>query len=199
MLLLAPNIDERTADQVVKESRALVPFYILEWNTQETQGAGFALLQNFAQLLFDVIQHLNLAPEKNFVEFLDRLGIRLQPARPARVPVTFLLAPGTPQNILILARTQAAAEATETRPAVVFETEQNLLATIATLQAVYSARPSDDTIYEHLSGLKNPIGSELFAGKNLQEHVFYLGHKDLLRVKGVVNVYLKITSPDALT
>ena len=40
-------------------------------------GVGVALLQNFAQLLADVVQHVNLTPEKNFVAFLDRLGIGL--------------------------------------------------------------------------------------------------------------------------
>jgi hypothetical protein len=191
MLTPPPNIDERTADTIVGESRTLAPFYTPEWNAQETQGAGFALLQNFAQLLFDIVQHLNLTPAKNFVEFLSRLGTRLQSARSARVPVTFLLAPGTPQNVLIPARTQAAAEATEARPAVVFETEQNLLATIATLQAVYSVRPPDDSIYEHLSELRNPQSSQLFAGKNLQEHSIYLAHGGLFALKTQAEIQIQ--------
>jgi uncharacterized phage protein gp47/JayE len=191
MLTPPPNIDERTAETMVGESRTLAPFYTPEWNTQETQGAGFALLQNFVQLLFDIVQHLNLTPAKNFVEFLSRLGTRLQSARSARVPVTFLLAPGTPQNLLIPARTQAAAEATEVRPAVVFETEQNLLATIATLQAVYSVRPPDDTIYEHLSELKNSKSSQLFAGKNLQEHSIYLAHSELFALKTQAEIHVQ--------
>lgn len=191
MLLPAPNIDERSADKIVEETRTLAPFYAPEWDAQETQGAGFALLQNFAQLLFDVAQHLNLTPAKNFVEFLDRLGVKLQPPRSARVPVTFLLAPGTPENVLIPARTQAAAEATDTRPEIVFETEQNLLATIATLQAVHSIQPSDDAIYEHLSGLKNPSSSELFAGKDLQEHSIYLAHSELFDLKAKAEIKIQ--------
>ena len=181
MLLPAPNTDERTAAKIDEDIRALAPFYASEWNPREQQGAGFALLQDFSQLLFDVVQHLNLTPGKNFVEFLARLGIKLQPARSARVPVTFLLAAGTPANVLIPSGTQAATEAAETRPEVVFETEQNLLATIATLQAVYSVSSWDEAIYEHL--LKIPNSSTLFVGEDLQQHVLYLGHKELLQMK----------------
>jgi hypothetical protein len=191
MLTPPPNIDERTAETMVGESRTLAPFYTPEWNAQETQGAGFALLQNFVQLLSDIVQHLNQTPAKNFVEFLSRLGTRLRSARAARVPVTFLLAPGTPQNVLISARTQAAADATEARPAVVFETEQDLLATIATLQAVYSVRPPDDAIYEHLSALKNPQSAQLFAGKNLQEHSIYLAHSELFALKTPAEIQIQ--------
>lgn len=200
MLLLAPNIDERSADKVIEETRSLAPFYATEWDAQALRGAGYALLQNFAQLFFDVVQHLNQTPEKNFVEFLDRLGIKLEPPRSARAPVTFLLAPGTPDNVLVPARTQAAAEATETRPEVVFETEQNLLATIATLQAVYSVRPPDDAIYEHLSGLKNPKTSELFAVKDLQEHSIYLAHSELFDLRGKAEIKIQfVISGDGLT
>lgn len=200
MLLPAPNIDERSADKVIEETRSLAPFYAAEWDAQAPQGAGYALLQNFAQLLFDVVQHLNQTPEKNFVEFLDRLNIKLEPPRSARAPVTFLLAPGTPQNVLIPSRTQTAAEATDTRPEVVFETEQNFLATIATLQAVYSIRPSDDTVFEHLSELKNPNSSELFAGKNLQEHSIYLAHSEIFNLKGKAEIKIYfIISASGLT
>jgi uncharacterized phage protein gp47/JayE len=200
MLLPAPVVDERNAEGIVEESRRLAPFYTPEWNAQATQGAGFALLQNFAHVLFDVVQHLNLAPAKNFVAFLARLGITLQPARPARVPLTFSLAPGTPQNVFIPARTQAAAEATETRPAVVFETAQNVLATIATLQAVYSVRPSDDTIYEHLSALQNLQSSQLFAGSDLQEHSIYFAHSELFALKTRAEMHVQfVISASGLT
>jgi len=199
MLLPAPNIDKRSADEIMAESRVLAPFYASEWNARESAGAGFALLQNFSQMLLDVIQHLNLAPEKNFAEFLARLGIKLQPPRPARVALTFLLAQGTPENVLIPARTQAAAAATEARPEMVFETEQNLLATIAALQAVFSVRPADDRIFEHFAALKSSQPSTLLDGANLQEHVFYLGHRDFLNLKGVAKISLKITPTNAAT
>jgi uncharacterized phage protein gp47/JayE len=192
MLLPAPTIDTRSADAIVAESRRLAPFYTPEWQAQATQGAGFALLQNFAQLLFDVVQHLDLVPAKNFAAFLARLGITLQAARPARVPLTFTLAPGTPQNVFIPVRTQAAAEATETRPAVVFETEQHVVATIATLQAVYSIRPSDDTIYEHLAELQSPGKSPFFAGKDLQEHSIYFAHSELFALQTRAEMHLQL-------
>ena len=197
MLLPAPNLDDRTADRIVDVVRQLAPFYTPEWQVPETSGADLALVQNVAQLLWDVVQHLNLAPAKNFVAFLSELGITLQPARPARVPLTFTLAAGTPGGVLIPARTQAATLATAEQPEVVFETEQPLLAIGATLQAVYSVQPALDAIYRHGLGAQPSANSTLFTGQDRQEHSIFLAHSELfaLQSPAVIELQWVIATP----
>src|SRR5262245_34925729 len=113
MILDPPDIDSRSEETILDEIQERSPFYVSEWDVTATDGPGYALLKSFSQLLEDIIEHLNAAPRKNFIEYLDRLGITLRPALAARVPVTFVLSNGTKTNVTIPERTQAAASASE--------------------------------------------------------------------------------------
>lgn len=89
-----------------------------------------------------VINRLNRVPEKNFVAFLDTLGIKLLPAQPATAPITFYLSEGTIENVLIPEKTQTAAGE------IIFETEKNMVATPSKLKKAYSIDVENDKIYE---------------------------------------------------
>jgi len=254
-----PKINDSEFQDILNEVRALVPFYTPEWMSSGEKSAGTALLKLFAHMMETSIRRLNKVPEKNFIAFLDTLGIKLIPAQPARVPLTFLLSKGAPENVLIPERTQAAAGE------IMFETEANILATPAKLVDAYSLNISGDGIFraqshivsgkaasalptklthsakigdknlflDDVSGLEEgdilEIGGdgttisrtrvpeyvmiaevadtmvsladrlshnheaaetvskaivfELFEGRNIQEHVLYLGHEDLFNIK----------------
>jgi baseplate J-like protein len=144
-----PKIDPRQFSQLLGSLQQMVSHYTPEWSARDAEDAGVVLLKIFARIAEQVIQRLNRTPDKNFVAFLDMLGISLLPARPARVPVQFRLAAGTPGDILIPARTQLAAETTEQRPEPLpFETEQALQASASPLLSVLSVDPTTDTIYK---------------------------------------------------
>ncbi|MCK4820671.1 putative baseplate assembly protein, partial [bacterium] len=89
-----PRIDKRSAEDLLKEMKSLVPFYAPEWRPSG-EDAGLTLIKIFSQMLETVIQRLNRVPEKNFAAFLDTLGINLLPSQPAVVPITFSLSEGT--------------------------------------------------------------------------------------------------------
>ena len=254
-----PEIDERDFEQLVKEIRALAPYYVSERDVSEDKGVGVALIKIFASMLKLVIDRLNRVPEKNFAAFLDMLGIQLLPAQPARAPVTFYLSEGAKESVLIPERSQASAEE------IVFETEKNIVATPSKLVEAYSIDLEDDGIYESpanvvsgepvvpfqtkllydankgnkeifvssTDGLRKEdvliIGEvdyalvtevsdsrvkflhkleychnadrlvekvtsfALFEGKNLQEHILYLGHEDLFNIKSEVEFELTIS------
>jgi len=256
----SPKIDKRDFEDLLREIKSLVPFYTPEWKPSE-KDVGLALVKIFSHMLGIIIQRLNRAPEKNFIAFLDTLGIKLLPAQPAMAPITFSLSKGTKEHVLIPAKTQVAAGD------VVFETKRNILATPAKLIEAYSINVTKDRIYRSPSNVvsgepvvpfqakllydaakgekkifvtdpegireadilmidktehvivsqvsenrvslahklevkdKYPSGStvekittfELFDGKNLQEHVLYLGHEDLFNIKGEVEFELTIS------
>ena len=52
---------------------------------------GAVLLELFARLMELLIERQNKVPDKNFLSFLDYVGIEASPGSPAEVPVTFLL------------------------------------------------------------------------------------------------------------
>ena len=101
---------------------------------------GVALLKIFSYMTENVVNRFNRVPHKNFVAFLDMLGVKLL-AQPARAPLSFTLAKGTEKEILIPARTQAAADKTEEHKELPFETENNLLAIPSQLKRVISVDP----------------------------------------------------------
>lgn len=206
-------------------------------------------------MLKDVIERLNRVPEKNFIAFLEMLGVKLLPAHAAIAPITFKLTEGTNEPVLIPKRTQVAAGD------VVFETDKNMVATPAKLVEVYSVDGENDAIYrcpsdvisgeavvpfkgklayeaktgendiyldnseglkegdhividksesaiiskisENKATLRHELGKdynsgsyigkisnfELFKGKDLQEHILYLGHKELFNnIKGIDDI-----------
>ena len=188
-----PKIDARNFQELLEERKSVASLYAPEWNVGDEKGVGVVLLKIFTHMQEEIISRLNRVPEKNFTAFLDMLGIKLMPAQPAKVPVTFYLAEGIPGGVLVPARTQVATAETEAHEALTFETKNNFSATSATLEEIYSIDPGRDVILSHLDDLKAKREFKIFDEdkKNLQEHVLYLGHGDLFSLKEQAKIKLK--------
>ncbi len=202
-----PKIDIRKFSDLLKMLKKLVPHYTPEWAASDEKDAGVALLKIFCHVTENVVNRLNQVPHKNFVAFLDMLGINLLPAQPSRVPLTFKLAEGTEKEILIPARTQAATDKTEEHEELPFETEKNLLATPSQLKKVISIDPKKDAIYlpppDFLKGESRSksgvaytiVSSPSAGGKNFQmDHVTDLEEGDFLKIENGKNTEYAIVS-----
>ena len=144
----SPKIDPRRASDLLRRLRDMAPHYTSEWSAKDDSDPGVGLLRIFSVIVEGVISRLNRAPERNFLAFLDMLGIRLLPATAARVPVSFRVVNGTEKPFVVLRGTQVAAAATDTRPIELpFETIENLLAIPAKLVAMYAVDPRADRIH----------------------------------------------------
>ena len=157
-MIAPPKIDGRAFRKLAEEVRRIAPHYVPEWKAEDERDPGLALLQVFALIVENVTARLDRAPDKNFVAFLDSLGMSRLPALPSEVPVTFKLTPapnGTlDAGILIQPGARVIAPATGDRDEdLPFETESKLLAIPdispkeAFLQAVYGVDPSKDSIF----------------------------------------------------
>ena len=142
-----PKVESKQCSEMYKLLKEMIPHYTPEWAGSDPKDAGIALLKIFSQMNEDVINRLNQVPKKNFVAFLDMLGIKPLPAQPAKAPLTFKLAQGTETEILIPERTQVSAGKTPEHDELPFETEKNLLATPSQLKAVVSVDSVNDAIY----------------------------------------------------
>jgi predicted phage baseplate assembly protein len=126
MSLPIPSLDDRRFQDFVDEAKRMIPRYCPEWTDHNVSDPGITLIELFAWMTEQYIFRLNQVPDKNMLTFLNLIGAKLEPARPARGDVTFTLsAPPTPDRRIILpARTQVATVRTETEEAVVFTTDQ---------------------------------------------------------------------------
>lgn len=197
MKIELPKIESKKCSDKYQLLKGMIPHYTPEW---EGSDAGDALLKIFSQINALVVNRLNQVPKKNFVAFLDMLGIKLLPAQPARAPLTFKLAKGTQENIRVPVRTQASGKSEE-QEELTFETEKELLATISNLQEVISVDPFKDSIYIHTANIISKDGDileeqkafTLFSGDNMQEHSLYLGHKNLFNIESKGKITIEIT------
>ncbi len=157
--------------------------------TPGAPDAGQALTRIFGRMAELVVTRLNRLPDRNFLAFLDLIGTRLNPPQPARVPLTFLLAAGSPVDALVPAGTQAVATALEgdAEPPL-FETERDLVVTRSRLVAVCTREPGRDLWADHTGA----TSFEPFRGDRPIEHRLHLSHP-LLGLPEAKTVELRIS------
>lgn len=149
--MAAPQIDKRDVEKVFKEIREMVPFYTPEWKASDENDSGVTLLRVSAQMIAGVIDRLNQVPDKNFIAFLNMLGLKLLPATEASAPVTFNLSTGVSEAILIPERTEVAASSTGSGEPIIYRTTKNIMATPAKLIAAFNV--DKDCIYQAPQGV----------------------------------------------
>jgi predicted phage baseplate assembly protein len=144
-----PSIDQRTFSDllqlVVTRAREFAP----EWSAERQDDPGMVLAAIYAHFLEISLERLNQVPGKNFLAFLDLLGMSLLPPSPATAPVIFTLAPTAGTSGVVPTGTQVATMQTETQPAVVFETEEDLNVVAAQFVASYTVEPGRDRYANH--------------------------------------------------
>jgi predicted phage baseplate assembly protein len=134
MPLLAPNLDDRTFDQILAQAKLLIPRYAPAWTNQSEADPGITLMELFAWMTEMVIYRLNQVPDRNYIKFLELLGIELTPARPAQAELTFTLTNSSVQTVIVPMGTQAASGGSG-QP-IIFETDEALIALGAKLKAL---------------------------------------------------------------
>jgi hypothetical protein len=183
MKVVTPKIDKRSFNDLLNQSKALAPFYTPEWVTGQQGEPGQALLNIYLHMQEQILRRLNRVPDKNFVAFLDMMGMKLLPAQSALAAVTFTLATGTTEHVRVPKGTLLSGEAADGSGEVIFQTQKDQLVTPAILQGIFSYDAEEDNIYEHTQDDKDPKPFTVFAGQNKQERSLYIGHADLLNQK----------------
>jgi hypothetical protein len=192
------EIDPRSAADVARQLQQLLAVYAPDWHdvdpvTGAPGGVSAALIGVSARFAEVLIQRLNQVPQKNFLAFLDLLGAALLPPQPARVPVTFLLAQGSLADAVVPAGTQVAAPpAPGDKDPVIYETENELVATAATLVSAIVRDPDDDTYADYSKAIiaTGSSGTPVFHGNQPIAHVLYLGQSHVLDSPAITSLSL---------
>jgi hypothetical protein len=181
-----PVLDGRNQGDVVARLQELARDDLSEWRPSPEGDAGTALQQGFARLFELTLQRLNRVPDKSLLAFLETTGVSLLAPAPARVPVTFTLAPGSPPTV-VPAGTQSA-----TGAGITFETEAPFTTVPAALVATHTVDPVADRFADQpaATGGGRVQGFTPFTGTSALPHVLWLGSDALLDAGQAVDVGL---------
>ena len=84
MALPSPNLDDlRFQRDLVDTARRRIIHYCPEWTEYNLSDPGITLIELFAWMTEMIVYRLNQVPEKNYIEFLNLLGMQRQPASSA--------------------------------------------------------------------------------------------------------------------
>jgi predicted phage baseplate assembly protein len=127
------NLDDlRFQRDLVDEARKRIVRYAPEWTEYNVSDPGITLIELFAWMTEMITYRLNRVPEKNYVRFLEMLGVRLGPAHSSRALLTFRLSAPFPlsptdETVAFIPRgLEIATQETPTAPQVIFTVDEPL-------------------------------------------------------------------------
>lgn len=133
MPLPEPILDDlRFQKDLVDEARLRIIRYCPEWTDYNLSDPGITLIELFAWMTELLTYRLNRVPEKNYIRFLNLLGVQLQPPSSARTELTFWLSvplPLSPEDTtvpVIPQGTQVTTRRTEGEEEIIFTTDERL-------------------------------------------------------------------------
>lgn len=188
MPLPEPILDDlRFQKDLVDEARRRIIRYCPEWTDYNLSDPGITLIELFAWMTEMLVYRLNRVPEKNYIKFLELIGVQLQPATSARTELTFRLStpfPVTPDDTTVAVvpkGTEVATRRTDEEDEIVFSTDERLV--IAPPRLVQLRREEDF----HKNYLPR-LGVEVFYAFNRERprvgDTFYLGFDDSVDMRG---------------
>ena len=183
MSLPAPNLDDRSFQDLVDEAKRLIQLKCPEWTDNNVADPGVTLIESFAFMVDQLIYRLNRVPDLNYIKFLDLLGEQLRPPAAAIAPVKFSLAVPKPANVLIPAGTLVSTTRRGQDPPISFSTQTDLDLVSVSVQAI----------------LTQAVGQEAVSqGESLAEHSEFACFSEVPQVGDALYVGLTQAAPNCI-
>ncbi|GIK37856.1 MAG: putative baseplate assembly protein [Chloroflexota bacterium] len=188
MSLPEPILDDlRFQRDLVDEARRRIIRYCPEWTDYNLSDPGITLIELFAWMTEMIVYRLNRVPEKNYIKFMELLGIHLRPASSARTELTFWLStpfpvgPDDNTTTTVPQGTEVATRRTEDEAEITFTTDERL--TIVPPQPTQVRRDTDFN-----KNYLPRLGIETFYAftqdRPQQGDTFYLGFDETQNISG---------------
>lgn len=177
MALPVPNLDDRRFQDLVDDAKRQIARRSPEWTDHNVSDPGVTLIELFAFMADQLIYRLNRVPDRQYVAFLDLLGVKLFPPTAARTVATFWLSAPQPDTVKIPAGTQVATVRTETEDAIIFETVTDLAIVKASLLRVAS-QIDGRTMRDHDEALAKRVRFSCFDAVPKPGDALYIGLTD---------------------
>jgi hypothetical protein len=176
-MIPSPNLDDRSFEDIVQEAIRLIPQYCPEWTNHNRSDPGITLIELFAWMTEMSLYRMNRVPEKNFLAFLELMGISLTPPQPARTVVKFAIHPKA-DRVVVPSATRVGTKPGVDGSYATFETDADVVVTNNDLVKCMSQH--HDTFADNTGLLgKRREGVALWSGVRAVERFLYLGDKRL--------------------
>src|SRR3954465_8201291 len=104
----APHLDDRPFQDLVDDAKRMVQQRCPTWTDHNVSDPGVTLIEAFAGMVDQLIYRLNRVPDRNYIKFLDLVGVQMRPPTAARGRVTFWLSAAQPQTVVVRGETEVA-------------------------------------------------------------------------------------------
>ena len=142
-----PALDTRDSKALMQKIKDMIPYYTPEWSFDpDDPDAGATLLFIFTRMLEGTIKRFNQVPLKNLVSFLNMMDATLLPSQPAQAWLSFFASAADIEPVPIPRGIQVAA--TVAGESLLFETQNDLMVTPASLRAAFTSSAYFDSILE---------------------------------------------------
>lgn len=138
MSLPKPNLDDKTFEELVEESKKLIPIYAPEWTDFNVSDPGIIFIELFAWLAEIQMYRMNQVTEKNKLKFLKLLGIKPKPSTASKVNVTFFSSDNNFESVIVPQGTQLTSINFENSENIIFETDYELIVAPLKLSMIIS-------------------------------------------------------------
>ncbi len=91
MSLPSPNLDNRSFQDIVDDVKRQIGRRCPEWTDHNVSDPGVTLIELFASMTEMMLFQLNQVPEKNYLKFLEMIGVSLEPPASAQTELRFRL------------------------------------------------------------------------------------------------------------
>ena len=151
MSLPTPNLDDRKFQDIVDDVKRQIGRRCPEWSDHNVSDPGVTLIELFAWMTEMMLYRLNQVPEKNYLKFLEMVGVSLEPPTAAQTDLRFRLSRPIAdedgeedfERTLYARETIAATMRTENQEAIEFATDADLRLVRPRLTHILSVAAAD--------------------------------------------------------
>ncbi|HVH64962.1 MAG TPA: putative baseplate assembly protein [Candidatus Acidoferrum sp.] len=176
--LPVPNLDDRRFQDLVDDAKRLVQQKCPEWTDHNVSDPGVTLIETFAWMTDQILYRLNRVPDRNYIKFLELIGVRLFPPTAARAAITFWLAGPQPNTVHVRPGTQVATLRTDADEAITFTTIGDLAIVPTSLSRIASTLARDKEIRDHTEALEARLTFYCFDKVPQPDDVLLVGLSD---------------------
>jgi predicted phage baseplate assembly protein len=146
MTIPAPNLDDRSFQDIVDEAKRQIPDRFPDWTNHNISDPGVALIELFAWMTEMTLNRLNQLPKRAMITLLNTVGFQTLPAFAASADLTFHLTTSAKDTLIVVPAGTQVGTVGAVADQVIFETDEDLILRQPQFVRCIAMSPTDSPI-----------------------------------------------------